>query len=67
MVEFFKNLEVERISGIGVKTQQAFKEEMGIQTIGQLAKYDVQKLTERFGRRNGIWIWQVPNDRNKTS
>jgi nucleotidyltransferase/DNA polymerase involved in DNA repair len=36
-------------------------EEMGIKTIGQLAKYDVQKLIERFGRKNGLWMWQVAN------
>jgi DNA polymerase IV (archaeal DinB-like DNA polymerase) len=33
LVNFFNDLEVERISGIGVKTQQILKEEMGIQTI----------------------------------
>src|SRR5207244_13623256 len=33
-----ENLEVERVSGIGAKTQQVLKEEMGIRTIGQLAK-----------------------------
>lgn len=64
LVKFFKNLEVERISGIGVKTQHILKEEMGIQTIGQLANCDVQRLTERFGKKNGIWMWQVANGRD---
>jgi DNA polymerase IV (DinB-like DNA polymerase) len=61
---FFKNLEVDRIAGIGTKTQQALKEEMGIQTIGQLAKCDVQSLMDRFGKKNGLWMWQVANGRN---
>jgi nucleotidyltransferase/DNA polymerase involved in DNA repair len=26
-----------------------------------LAKYDVQKLAERFGRKTGVWMWQVAN------
>jgi DNA polymerase IV (DinB-like DNA polymerase) len=59
-----ENLEVYRIAGIGVKTQQVLKDEMGIQTIGQLAKYDVQKLKDRFGKKNGLWMWQVANGRD---
>jgi DNA polymerase IV (DinB-like DNA polymerase) len=55
------NLEVERVSGIGAKTQQVLKEEMGIHTIGQLAKYNVQNLMDRFGKKNGLWMWQVAN------
>lgn len=57
--EFLAPLEVGRISGVGPKTQQALKG-MGIDTIGRLARCDVQKLTERFGR-NGLWMWQVAN------
>ena len=57
-------MEVDRIAGIGTKTRQALKDEMGIQTIGQLAKYDVQKLKDRFGKKNGLWMWQVANGRD---
>jgi len=56
---FLGPLEVGRISGIGPKTQQALKN-IGVETIGQLATCDVQKLTERFGR-NGLWMWKVAN------
>jgi DNA polymerase IV (DinB-like DNA polymerase) len=59
--KFLEPLEVARISGIGTKTQEILKQEMGIKTVGQLAKYDVQKLTERFGRKTGVWMWQVAN------
>jgi DNA polymerase IV (archaeal DinB-like DNA polymerase) len=62
--EFFEKLEVDRIAGIGIKTEQALKEEMGIDTIGQLAKFDVQKLMDRFGKKNGLWMWQVANGRD---
>jgi DNA polymerase IV (DinB-like DNA polymerase) len=62
--KFLENLEVYRIAGIGAKTQQVLKDEMGIQTIGQLAKYDVQELKDRFGKRNGLWMWQVANGRD---
>ncbi len=54
---FLAPLEVGRISGIGPKTQQELKK-MGIETIGQLASCDVQKLVSRFGR-NGAWMWKV--------
>jgi DNA polymerase IV (DinB-like DNA polymerase) len=57
--EFLEPLEVGRVPGIGPKTQQALKE-MGIETLGQLAKADVQKLKERFGK-NGYWMWKVAN------
>jgi DNA polymerase IV (archaeal DinB-like DNA polymerase) len=33
---------------------------MSIDTLGQLAKADVQKLKERFGK-NGYWMWKVAN------
>jgi DNA polymerase IV (DinB-like DNA polymerase) len=56
---FLAPLEVNSVSGIGPKTQHALKE-MGILTLGQLAKADVQKLKERFGK-NGQWMWKVAN------
>jgi DNA polymerase IV (DinB-like DNA polymerase) len=55
--DFLAPLGVGRISGIGPKTQKELKR-LGIETIGQLAGYDVQKLMARFGR-NGLWMWQV--------
>ncbi|HET9807843.1 MAG TPA: DNA polymerase IV [Nitrososphaeraceae archaeon] len=59
--KFLNPLEVERISGIGIKTQKILKEEMKIKTIGELAKTDVQTLIERFGKKIGTWMWQVAN------
>jgi DNA polymerase IV (DinB-like DNA polymerase) len=58
LLRFLEPLEVDRIAGIGVKTNQVLKE-MGINTIGQLAKCDVQKLIDRFGKKNGLWMWHV--------
>ena len=37
---------------------------MEIKTIGQLAKYDVQKLIDRFGRKTVLWMWQVANGKD---
>ena len=38
---------------------------MKINTIGQLAKTDVQTLIGRFGRKTGTWMWQVSNGEYK--
>src|ERR671914_164342 len=59
--KFLNPLEVERISGIGIKTQKVLKEEMKINTIDELANTDVQILIERFGKKIGTWMWQVAN------
>ncbi len=60
LLQFLEPLEVDRIAGIGIKTSQILKE-MGIKTIGQLAKCDVQKLIATFGKKNGLWMWLVAN------
>jgi len=57
--KFLGPLDVGTVAGIGPKTQKALKE-MDIHTLGQLARADVQKLRERFGK-NGYWIWKVAN------
>ena len=58
--KFLEPLDVGTVAGIGPKTQKALKDEIGIDTLGQLAKADVQKLKERFGK-NGYWMWKVAN------
>jgi DNA polymerase IV (archaeal DinB-like DNA polymerase) len=58
---FLSRLDVETISGIGIKTQKILKEQMNIKTIGQLSNTDVQLLIERFGKKIGTWMWQVAN------
>ncbi len=57
--DFLAGLEVWRISGIGPKTQQTLKK-IGVETIGQLASCDVQKLMDMFGKK-GLWMWKVAN------
>jgi DNA polymerase IV (DinB-like DNA polymerase) len=62
--QFLENLEVENIAGIGTKTQRSL-ESMGILTIGQLANCDVQILMDKFGKKNGLWMWQAANDKDE--
>ena len=47
--EFLAPLPVKKIPGVGPKTEQMLKT-MGIEQIGQLASYDVQKLVAKFGK-----------------
>jgi DNA polymerase IV (DinB-like DNA polymerase) len=63
LLQFLEPLEVNKISGIGLKTNQILKE-MGIKTVGQLAKCDIQNLIERFGKKNGLWMWNVANGKD---
>ena len=63
LLQFLEPLEVNKISGIGLKTNQILKE-MGIKTIGQLAKCNVQDLIEKFGKKNGLWMWYIANGKD---
>ena len=62
LAKFLEPLEVNKVAGIGPKTHERLKE-MGIDTLGQLAKADVKKLVEKFGV-NGQWMWKVANGRD---
>ena len=57
--KFLEPLDVGSVAGIGPKTQQKLRE-MGIETLGQLALTEVEKLIQQFGV-NGEWMWQVAN------
>ena len=63
LAKFLEPLEVNKVAGIGPKTDERLKE-MGIDTLGQLAKADVKKLVEKFGV-NGQWMWDVANGRDE--
>ena len=55
--EFLYPLDVSKIPGIGGKTTEALKL-MGITKVEELANYDIQRLSERFGKM-GLWMKQV--------
>ena len=57
--EFLKDLPVKKIPGIGKKTSDRLKKELGINTIGHLASIkDLQKLKKLFGK-NAIYFYNV--------
>jgi DNA polymerase IV (DinB-like DNA polymerase) len=57
---FLLPLPVDRLLGVGKKTS-AKMEQLGIKTIGALAKYDVQKLISIFGKTLGIYFNNAAN------
>jgi DNA polymerase IV (DinB-like DNA polymerase) len=57
---FLAPLPVDRLLGVGKKTT-ARMEQMGIKTIGELARYDCQRLIEAFGKALGIYFHNAAN------
>ena len=59
-ITFLSALAVDRISGIGIKTTRTLKD-MGIETIGHLSDSNIQKLSDQFGKKQALWMWQIAN------
>jgi DNA polymerase IV (archaeal DinB-like DNA polymerase) len=57
---FLEPLDVDRLLGVGKKTSLKMSE-IGIKTIGDLSKYDVQKLFAIFGKTLGIYFHNAAN------
>jgi DNA polymerase IV (DinB-like DNA polymerase) len=57
---FLSPLPVNRLIGVGRKTA-AKMGELGIKTIGDLARYDVQRLVEIFGKNLGVYFHNTAN------
>jgi DNA polymerase IV (DinB-like DNA polymerase) len=60
VVFFLSSLPVDRLIGVGRKTA-ARMEALGIRTIGDLARYDVQRLVEAFGKTIGVYFHNAAN------
>ncbi|MCW4054751.1 MAG: DNA polymerase IV [Candidatus Bathyarchaeota archaeon] len=57
---FLSPLPVNRLVGVGRKTSAKLSE-LGINTIGELARYDVQRLMDIFGKKLGIYFHNAAN------
>jgi len=57
---FLWPLPVNRLIGVGRKFTVKMAE-LGIKTIGDLARYDVQKLVETFGKKLGVYFHNAAN------
>ena len=59
LLDFLRPLEVRKLWGLGPKAE-AVLHEMGIRTIGDLARKDVKELIKTFGK-TGEYFWQLAN------
>jgi len=59
-VGFLAPLPVDRLLGVGKKTS-ARMEQMGIKTVEDLARFDVQRLLEVFGKALGLYFHNAAN------
>jgi DNA polymerase IV (DinB-like DNA polymerase) len=57
---FLSPLSVNRLVGVGRKTA-AKMGELGIKTIGDLARYNVQRLMDLFGKKLGVYFHNAAN------
>lgn len=57
--EILSPLPVSKISGIGSKTESSLRE-LGIVTIGDLAKASPRLLHAKFGK-SAVWLWAIAN------
>jgi DNA polymerase IV (archaeal DinB-like DNA polymerase) len=57
---FLAPLAVDRLLGVGKKTMVRM-DQMDIKTIGDLAKYDCQRLIEVFGKASGLYFHNAAN------
>jgi len=62
---FLFPLPVGRLIGVGTKTEKKMQD-LGIKKIGDLARYDVQRLVEIFGKSLGIYFHNASNGVDET-
>jgi DNA polymerase IV (archaeal DinB-like DNA polymerase) len=58
--KFIAKMEVEKIPGVGPKTRDSLRQ-LGVNTIGDLAKFDLFRLIERFGRKTATYMYNAAN------
>jgi DNA polymerase IV (DinB-like DNA polymerase) len=61
--EFIGKMNVDRLPGVGAKTKSLL-ENIGVKTIGDLAKQDPQKLISIFGMKLGNHLYNAANARD---
>jgi len=63
LIDFIRPLDISKIWGLGKKSKEALNN-IGIRTIGELAKIDLKRLINIFGR-NGEYFWKLANGVDK--
>lgn len=58
VLEFLTPLKVKDLTGVGKKTEEKLNE-LGVMTIGDLARVPVEDLVREFGKAKGVWLDQA--------
>ncbi len=66
VASFLSPLPVRRLVGVGKKTEKKL-ETLNIRTVGQLSRFDIQRLIEVFGRKLGTYFHNASNGIDDTS
>jgi len=60
VTEFLSSMPVDNLLGVGKKTVEKLGS-LGVKTVADLAKYDVQRLVEIFGKALGVYFHNAAN------
>jgi len=66
VASFLSPLPVRRLVGVGKKTEKKL-ETLNVRTVGQLSRFDIQRLIEVFGRKVGTYFHNASNGIDDTS
>ncbi|KAI9493499.1 hypothetical protein BDB00DRAFT_374221 [Zychaea mexicana] len=58
-MEFMREIPFTKIRNLGGKLGNEVESELGIETAGDVWKYDLEDLQKRFGESTGLWIYNV--------
>ncbi|KAJ0982867.1 hypothetical protein J5N97_011122 [Dioscorea zingiberensis] len=57
--DLLASLPVKKMKQLGGKLGSSLQSDLGVQTVGDLLQFSVEKLQERYGTNTGSWLWNI--------
>ncbi|KAF8663748.1 hypothetical protein HU200_055073 [Digitaria exilis] len=57
--DFLASLPVKKMKQLGGKLGSSLKDDLGVETIGDLLSFTEDKLQEQYGVNTGTWLWKI--------
>ncbi|CAG9862589.1 unnamed protein product [Phyllotreta striolata] len=57
--EYFQNLPLNKVRSLGGKFGKSLSEDLGITKMGELSNFSEKQLIEKFGKKNGSWLYDI--------